>query len=40
MTNKLSMARVCVAYFVQFEFEFLAGVPVWTSVNLLTGTGL
>ena len=30
----------CVAYFAQFEFEFLSRIRVWTSVDLLTGTGL
>ena len=30
----------CVAYFAQFEFEFLSRVRAWTSVDLLQGTGL
>ena len=31
---------IIVAYFAQFEFEFLACVRVWTNVDLRTGTGL
>ena len=29
-----------IAYFAQFEFEFLPRFPVWTNAYLLTDTGL
>ena len=40
ITNVQAKMSIGVAYFAQFEFEFLARFEVWTSVNLLTGTGL